>query len=331
MVTDVVRAPPPAELVAAGRELADQVVQPLVVRVATGFGVQDFHADVGEEFPVRVEPARRGVEELEPGDVRRLLRARVDLGVERPREAVRGQQIHPSVADERGPFGDRVEDLLQTAAWRPLLHLRPSPQDRARAVRGPGEGKQVRSFRVVELERPRHGVQHGGGHAGEVPAFQLRVVLDADVGQHRDLAAAQPRYPPVPAGGQAGPIRADLGPPRDEELTDFLTVVHATTISPAARPKGALPVHLSREPRERRRLVVPWIPEIEPDQGGTLPTFALVGAGPGLGLATARRFGAAGHPVALIARDAERLAELTTALARDGIRARAFPADVPPP
>jgi NADP-dependent 3-hydroxy acid dehydrogenase YdfG len=59
-----------------------------------------------------------------------------------------------------------------------------------------------------------------------------------------------------------------------------------------------------------------------------LSTFALVGAGPGLGLATARRFGAAGHPVALIARDAERLAELTTALARDGIRARAFPADV---
>ncbi|MEV5712980.1 SDR family NAD(P)-dependent oxidoreductase [Amycolatopsis mediterranei] len=59
-----------------------------------------------------------------------------------------------------------------------------------------------------------------------------------------------------------------------------------------------------------------------------MPTFALVGAGPGLGLATARRFGAAGHPVALIARDAERLAELTTALDRDGIRARAFPADV---
>lgn len=34
-----------------------------------------------------------------------------------------------------------------------------------------------------------------------------------------------------------------------------------------------------------------------------MTTFALVGAGPGLGLATARRFGAAGHTVALIARD----------------------------
>ncbi|GAA3485113.1 hypothetical protein [Streptomyces yanii] len=35
-----------------------------------------------------------------------------------------------------------------------------------------------------------------------------------------------------------------------------------------------------------------------------MTTFALVGAGPGLGLATARRFGTAGHGVALIARSA---------------------------
>jgi NADP-dependent 3-hydroxy acid dehydrogenase YdfG len=59
-----------------------------------------------------------------------------------------------------------------------------------------------------------------------------------------------------------------------------------------------------------------------------MSTFALVGAGPGLGLATARRFGAAGHAVALLARDAERLEQLTAALSRDGIQARAFPADV---
>ncbi|MGW2387602.1 SDR family NAD(P)-dependent oxidoreductase [Streptomyces sp. NPDC001658] len=59
-----------------------------------------------------------------------------------------------------------------------------------------------------------------------------------------------------------------------------------------------------------------------------MTTFALVGAGPGLGLATARRFGAAGHTVALIARDAEKLDELTADLARDGIQARGYPADV---
>ncbi len=59
-----------------------------------------------------------------------------------------------------------------------------------------------------------------------------------------------------------------------------------------------------------------------------MTTFALVGAGSGLGLATARRFGAAGHTVALIARDAEKLDGLTADLARDGIQARRYTADV---
>ncbi|MFF8393643.1 SDR family NAD(P)-dependent oxidoreductase [Streptomyces sp. NPDC016172] len=59
-----------------------------------------------------------------------------------------------------------------------------------------------------------------------------------------------------------------------------------------------------------------------------MTTFALVGAGPGLGLAIARRFGAAGHTVALIARDAEKLDGLTADLARDGIQARGYTADV---
>ncbi|MFF7788168.1 SDR family NAD(P)-dependent oxidoreductase [Streptomyces sp. NPDC007991] len=59
-----------------------------------------------------------------------------------------------------------------------------------------------------------------------------------------------------------------------------------------------------------------------------MTTFALVGAGPGLGLATARRFGAAGHRVALIARDAEKLGGLAADLARDSIQARGYTADV---
>ncbi|MFI6936182.1 SDR family NAD(P)-dependent oxidoreductase [Streptomyces sp. NPDC050287] len=58
-----------------------------------------------------------------------------------------------------------------------------------------------------------------------------------------------------------------------------------------------------------------------------MTTFALVGAGPGLGLATARRFGAAGHTVALISRGAGNLDDLTAELARDSIQARGFPAD----
>ncbi|WP_128434661.1 SDR family NAD(P)-dependent oxidoreductase [Streptomyces cyaneus] len=59
-----------------------------------------------------------------------------------------------------------------------------------------------------------------------------------------------------------------------------------------------------------------------------MTTFALIGAGPGLGLATARRFGAAGHSVALIARDTQRLDDLTAELVGDGIEARGFAADV---
>ncbi|MBM9510303.1 SDR family NAD(P)-dependent oxidoreductase [Actinacidiphila acididurans] len=59
-----------------------------------------------------------------------------------------------------------------------------------------------------------------------------------------------------------------------------------------------------------------------------MTTFALVGAGPGLGLATARRFGAAGHSVALISRNAQHLDSLAAELGNDGIRAGGYPADV---
>ncbi|NUS09939.1 MAG: SDR family NAD(P)-dependent oxidoreductase [Streptomyces sp.] len=58
-----------------------------------------------------------------------------------------------------------------------------------------------------------------------------------------------------------------------------------------------------------------------------MTTFALVGAGPGLGLAAARRFGTADHTVALLSRDAEKLEGLTAELARAGIQAQGFTAD----
>ena len=52
-------------------------------------------------------------------------------------------------------------------------------------------------------------------------------------------------------------------------------------------------------------------------------TVAIIGAGPGLGTALARRFGEEGHPVALVARDADLLADLARdRLGRFGNRAR---------
>lgn len=59
--------------------------------------------------------------------------------------------------------------------------------------------------------------------------------------------------------------------------------------------------------------------------------IAIFGAGTGLGVSMARRFGREGFRVALIARRPERLAALVAELASDGIEAAAFPADLSAP
>ncbi|WP_291379837.1 SDR family NAD(P)-dependent oxidoreductase [Demequina sp.] len=59
-----------------------------------------------------------------------------------------------------------------------------------------------------------------------------------------------------------------------------------------------------------------------------MPTIAIVGAGPGLGGAVARRFGREGYQVALISRDQAKLDALAQELASEGVTARGFAADV---
>jgi NADP-dependent 3-hydroxy acid dehydrogenase YdfG len=59
-----------------------------------------------------------------------------------------------------------------------------------------------------------------------------------------------------------------------------------------------------------------------------MPAIALVAAGARLGLSLGKVFGGHGFDVALIARSAERLGELTGKLAAEGITAAGFPADV---
>jgi NADP-dependent 3-hydroxy acid dehydrogenase YdfG len=59
-----------------------------------------------------------------------------------------------------------------------------------------------------------------------------------------------------------------------------------------------------------------------------MTTLALIGAGPGLGLAVARRFGTEGHAIALISRSQENLDALAATLAQEGITAQGFAADV---
>lgn len=60
----------------------------------------------------------------------------------------------------------------------------------------------------------------------------------------------------------------------------------------------------------------------------TVGAFIVIGAGPGVGAAAARRFGGEGHPVGLIARGAERLEAVAADLAADGLSAATEVADV---
>jgi short-subunit dehydrogenase len=62
-----------------------------------------------------------------------------------------------------------------------------------------------------------------------------------------------------------------------------------------------------------------------------MPTLAVVGAGPGLGLAIAKLFGGHGYDVALISRSEERLSRLTTQLEAAGIASEGFTADAGDP
>ena len=103
MVAHVVAAPAAAEVVAAGGQFTDEVVQPLVVGVAAGFGVQDRDAGVGGGVPVGIEVVGGVV-------VRKVYRTKfgtaplgdglVDGGVHGATELVGGQQVHPAVADD---------------------------------------------------------------------------------------------------------------------------------------------------------------------------------------------------------------------------------------
>ncbi|MFV0257975.1 MAG: SDR family NAD(P)-dependent oxidoreductase [Acidimicrobiales bacterium] len=62
-----------------------------------------------------------------------------------------------------------------------------------------------------------------------------------------------------------------------------------------------------------------------------MTTIAIIGAGPGLGQATARRFGREGFSVALISRTQEHVDQLAAQLAADGINARGYAANVRDP
>jgi short-subunit dehydrogenase len=62
-----------------------------------------------------------------------------------------------------------------------------------------------------------------------------------------------------------------------------------------------------------------------------MTTIAIIGAGPGLGAAVARRFGREGFAVGLISRNQARVDALASQLEQDGVQAKGFQADVRSP
>ena len=62
-----------------------------------------------------------------------------------------------------------------------------------------------------------------------------------------------------------------------------------------------------------------------------MPVIAIIGAGPGLGAAVARRFGREGFSIALISRDQTKLDTMAAELSADGVTASGFAADVRDP
>lgn len=59
-----------------------------------------------------------------------------------------------------------------------------------------------------------------------------------------------------------------------------------------------------------------------------MPVIAIIGAGPGLGAAVARRFGREGFSIALIARDLAKLDSIVAELGSAGVTAKGYSADV---
>jgi hypothetical protein len=123
-----------------------------------------------------------------------------------------------------------------------------------------GEVEQVGAFGIVELEGTCDRVEDRGGDAAEGTAFELCVVLNTHPGEGGDLAAPQPGDAALPCLRYPGLLGSDLGTPRGEELADFGTVVHVTTLRRDAVVWDTPSVHLSTVTFPRSEMPITWNP-----------------------------------------------------------------------
>ena len=195
---------------------------------------------------------RPRIEEREPRAVG-ATRVAEQLRVQRPTEGVRVDDVQAAVPHGGRDAGQGVHDPRDA---RSHLLRRRRPAGRVLGVRGAREVDQVVVLGLVELQGRAHGVEHVLRHAAGVAALEARVVLDADAGEEGDLLAAQAGNPALSAeGGQARPLRRDLGPAGGEELADVVFVAHvAFTVGHSGARWEALAIPLTTVPSSTHRI-----------------------------------------------------------------------------
>ena len=201
---DVVRGPADAEVLAARRELADEVGEVAVVRIAAGLGAQHRDGVVGGALPVEEEAPGPRVEEDEPAVVGRPAGREVHLGVEGEAEPVGGEDVQAAVLHERRRAGHRVEDALHARPDALLGGGTAAPARRRPG--GTGEVEQVRALGLVELR--------GHGRAPRARSRRRRAGCRApsSCSSRRSRRRASPP-PRGAARGRAGCRRRPAGRP----------------------------------------------------------------------------------------------------------------------
>ena len=226
MQPHILTRPPGDELVAAGRQLPDQVTERLVPRGAAGLDPQRPHLVISHMVPVDEEAAGVRIQKQVAGQVQRQPVSVEDTPVQGAAQLVRGQDVHPCRPHVGGDGGHAVQDGGDRRTRR---------SDRRFAPRGPwrrrpgvaGQVEQVDPLGVIQLQRAGHGLQHRLRRPRQVAALQPAVVVDAEPGEQRHLFASQTRHPPPAAvGRQARLLGAEPGPAAGQELLDVFAVIH---------------------------------------------------------------------------------------------------------
>ena len=210
--------PEAAELVAAGGQLADELVQPVVVRVLPGRGAEVGDGHLRGHIPARVKTPRRVVEEGLTGEFGFAPRVeRRSAYMARPRwlAARKSTTDRSRRSPVRVVMASRVHCRLGRTvhSW-----ARGAAQNPVGAVRLPGQARADRSARRRPAATPGRVVRHTGRYPGEGAAFELRVILQAHPRELRDLVAPQTGHPTPRRLRQPGLLGADLGAPGGGEL-----------------------------------------------------------------------------------------------------------------